>query len=157
MQRELFPEGPTLAEARHDVMELARGKGGECPCCGAYTKVYRRRLNAGMARALIRLWRHDAPGTWIWISRERFATHLDVASEYSKLAYWGLLEPGDGEQRGAWRVTDKGALFVRGKVDVPSHVVLLHGRVLGWSDEVVDVRAALGARFDYGELMGRAA
>lgn len=76
------------------------------------------------------------------------------------LRYWGLIEevPGlrkDGSARvGFYKITDLGKSFASGASRVPSHAYIYDSRLLRLSDEdTVDIREALGKKFNYEELM----
>ena len=78
-----------------------------------------------------------------------------------KLYHWGLIEemakdPGDTTRRtsGLWRPTEKGVQFVQCLLQVPKRVYLYNNEILGWDDQTVTIRDALGTKFDYAELMG---
>ncbi len=82
-----------------------------------------------------------------------------AGGDSAKLAYWRLIETLEGEREdgstriGYHRITDKGVAFVEGRIRVPKHVFIYDGNHLGFSDETLDIREALGHAFDYGELM----
>lgn len=128
--------------------------GVECPACQQHVKVYRRKVNAGMARSLIAM--YTVGGTdWIHVP-----TQIGARSrEEGKLAYWGLVtdEKGrrpDGGRSGYWRVTARGAAFVRCQMSIPKYARVYNGRVLGFdTTEMVTIKDALGDKFDYAELM----
>lgn len=129
-------------------------KGAPCPCCSQFAKVYRRKVNAGMARSLIEMYRLDAKD-WVHVP-----TQIGARSrEEGKLAYWGLIEEatdarGDGGRAGYWRMTPKGVAFARGLTRIPKYALIYDGRVIGFDDtEFVDIRDALGTRFSYDDLM----
>jgi hypothetical protein len=149
----------TLAEARLDLGE-ALGEGVFCPCCGQYAKEYKRKLNSRMARSIIWLVRRFRETT-DWVDVARTAPRFVVAGggEMAKLAHWGLIEQRmntDEKKRtsGVWRPTQRGIDFVQERCSVPSHVYLYNNEVRGWAGTKTDIRAALGKRFDYAELMG---
>jgi hypothetical protein len=72
--------------------------------------------------------------------------------EEGKLHWWGLAE--SHEVRGLHRLTPHGALFVRNGLYVPRWALVYNDRLLGLDDsEMVDIRQALGDKFDYDELM----
>ena len=52
-----------------------------------------------------------------------------------------------------YRPTLKGGKFVRNKITVPSHVILLRNEVIGWSETHINIEEALGEHFNYYELM----
>lgn len=139
-------------------------KGAPCPCCTQFAKVYRRKLNSSMARALIHLTRHTEPGEFVHIftfARRFGFQHSDVPT----LRFWGFLEashtePGapphersaGAKESGVWAITDAGRAFVKG-APAPLRVHLFGGRRLGASDATTTIRQALGDKFDYEQLM----
>lgn len=145
----------TVAEARELLRPLAQDGGHHCPLCRQLAKVYRRKIHTTMARALIRAYRHNGramaylPDT---------LTHRENA-DWAKLVYWGLIEAevdvrGDGSVRtGKWRVTDAGEHWIWRETWVPKYADIYDGRLLRLVGEPVSIIDALGARFDYGELM----
>jgi len=139
------------------------GKGAKCPVCSRYTKKYKRKLNSGMARILIAIHKkfENSPPQdgWLHISKNFLVDQLNaVAQEYSKLKYWGLLEPKTNEDdtkngSGYWRITDLGHQFVLGKTKVKKHVILLNKELIDFSEDDIDIHQALGDKFNYHELM----
>lgn len=139
----------TLDEAkRWTETERRKKEGCRCPCCGLYNKVYRRKLNSGMAYFLIKLCRmvKDEDG-WVVVKWGR-----TVTGDYSKLRYWGIIEQKKGKSN-TWRVTPKGSLFVLGCLDVPRYAFIFDSQCLGFSKEQTSIHDALGDKFDYTELM----
>lgn len=129
--------------------------GATCPCCKQLAKVYRRKINSGQARSLIRMYRADPARGYVHLptvvgSRSR---------EEAKLRYWGLLEEErvrrkDGGRAGFWRITSLGELFVLNRVRVAKYSRIYDKRCLGLDDtETASIVDALGAGFDYRELM----
>lgn len=143
----------TVEEAQAWLRDHA-DEGVKCPCCTQLAKVYRRRVNAGMARSLIEMYRLAGTG-WVHVP-----TQVGSRSrEEGKLAYWGLVEEArhpreDGGRAGWWRVTAKGRLFVLGQIRIPKYARVFDGRCLSLDySETVTIRDALGTRFDYDDLM----
>lgn len=134
--------------------QLDEGAGVECPCCGQYARIYRRKLNANMAASLIKA--HMRAGS-DWFHAPTVLGRND--GEFAKLHHWGLVEEErrlrlDGGRAGWWRITWAGVLFVKGMVTVPSHADLYAGRLLKLDDRCqVTIEAALGDKFSYRELM----
>jgi hypothetical protein len=135
----------TLGEARQWLRDRV-AKGAECPCCTQYAKIYRRKLNSGMAISLIRMYRAGGTG-WVDVTIEIPARHR----EEGKLRYWDLVEP--GTTRGVWKVTPKGEEFVKEEIKVPSHVDIYDDKMLRLVGDPIGIRDALGSKFDYEELM----
>lgn len=152
-----FTNDMTIGTARAILTDkLLNGAEVQCPTCSQHAKVYRRAITSTMAADLIRMWhaKGDEDG---WM-------HLPTAlghntGDTAKLAYWGLIEPmpstrTDGSPRtGWWRLTFDGELFAQGKTLARKYVHVYDGRVQGASGELITIRDALGARFNYDELM----
>ncbi len=148
------------ADASGDAVEYVakhvrdrRDKGTVCPGCGQFAKVYRRKLNSGMARSLIAMYR-AAGTTWTNVTEV-----TDRRSrEEGKLAYWGLVEEApdgreDGGRAGLWRVTRKGELFVLNLTTVPSYAEVYNGHCLRIFGDETTISRALGSKFNYSDLM----
>jgi hypothetical protein len=161
----------TLTQARKETMEAAvLGEGTHCPCCDRFVKVYKRKLNSAMGRALILLYRYyntpnARPNEWV-----HFPTLLmgkgAQRSDEGKLALWGLVEKlsgvrEDGSTRnGFYKITDLGRKFARSEIELPAHAFLYYdGIILGFSDgdkypkEMVKIGDVLGKAFNYREMM----
>jgi hypothetical protein len=136
-----------------------------CPCCTRRVKMFKRKLNSGMASILVWIYRvtptmGDDEG-WLHVTKTLLEHRSNaVAKEYSKLRFWGLLEPRpkgleDREKRGSgyWRITQKGRAFCRGEVSVPRHAYIFDNQLFGHGSEETTLREALGDRFDWDELM----
>lgn len=143
----------TLAEAR-DWLRTRLDEGEHCPCCTQYAKVYRRKINSGMARSLIAMYR-ISPTDWIHLPTQVGAR----SREEGKLAYWGLVEEEnsirpDGGRAGWWRLTQKGRIFVQGNTALPKYARVYDGRCLGLiTGETATIHDALGTAFSYDDLM----
>lgn len=158
----------TIEDARQYIKENWK-EGVFCPCCNQLVKLYKRKLNSGMVRILIEIYRYEKEFNpedgWIHVVREMSRNGFDATGmEYSKLKYWGLLESRNESKlpelksTGYWRVTNLGKKFVMGDVKVPSHVLLSSSkkdRFIRYDDEnsLVSVHDALGRKFNYMELM----
>jgi hypothetical protein len=161
----------TLTEARKETFEAAViGKGTKCPCCDRFVKVYKRKFNSAMGKALIYLYRHYntpkvAPQEWVHFPSLLVKCGAQRSDE-GKLALWGLVEKlggtrDDGSKRnGFYRITEKGRQFARSQIELPAHAFLYYdGIVLGFSDgdkypkEIVRIGDVLGKSFNYREMM----
>lgn len=127
-------------------------EGIDCPCCGRFTKIYRRNLNSGMVRFLIDFYkRHGTNPVSIanyHVTDQQHAYH----QEYEKLPHWGLLMHDDSTPR-RWWVTQLGCQFIHGQTTVPKYVWLKHGVCVHKSGEQITIKKAIGTKFDYDELM----
>lgn len=147
-----LPDSTPLRIAR-DWTRKRADEGVDCPCCTQRVQVYKRKLNSGMARSLIAMYAL-ARTDWIHVP-----TAIGARSrEEGKLAYWGLVEESpdpreDGGRAGWWRVTDRGKQFVLGHITIPMYARIYDGKVLGYDGAFVDIKAALGTKFNYDQLM----
>lgn len=148
-----------MIDDRNDWLATLPKGGRVCPTCSQFCKVYRRKFNSGMARSLIWLVvhaKHDLSG---WVDVPKTAPrHVVSSREFDKLCLWGLVKAkpnADGKKRtsGLWRATPEGVAFVRSNLAVWSHVFIYNRTVLGFSDDKIMIRAALGKKFEYQELM----
>lgn len=144
----------TVEQARKWLTERLRaGEQQRCPVCTQHTKIYKRRVNAGMARRLILMHRFFG-------SEFGHVGNLpDRTHETAQLSWWGLIEEAsdrreDGGRSGWWRVTEQGHLFARAALTIPKYALVYDSRLLGLDDsEQVGILDCLGAKFDYQELM----
>lgn len=127
-------------------------KGERCPLCEQHAQTYKRKINSGMARSLIHMYRLSGLN-WVHVRQIGAASR-----EEGKLAYWGLVEEQTGVgmhggRAGYWRVTTKGQAFLTGGLKVPKYAKVYNGRVLGFDGGPVTIRDALGTKFNYEDLM----
>lgn len=168
-----LPDEPTLEHAR---LWLGRRllDGATCPCCEQHAQVYKRPLTSSMAYVLMIIGRESpmiTPAlrrpvhvpTLIVEKIKNASVAAAVRGDFAKLRYWGLLEEVIGERPdranvkasvGYWRITQEGIVFVAGMSRVPSHVYLYNGERLDKPVETtVDIREALGTKFNYDEVV----
>lgn len=151
----------TVSQARSDLFggEDAFHDGRRCPCCDQMVKLYHRRLNSGMAAALVWLVRTSKGGEYLHVPTVAPRHVVRIAGEFARLVYWGLIEamPNDDTAKthsGYWRPTAAGAAFVWESSCVPTHALIYNQSCRGFSDEQFTLRGALdGGPFDYEELM----
>lgn len=134
--------------------------GTHCPCCHRFIKRYRRKLNSGMCRTLIWLYHHQRETGQRWVKVADVApTYVLRTNEISRLSLWNLVAEksiSDEEDRrtsGLYRIMNDGTDFVEGRLEVPSHVLLMSNRVERFSDTTTTIQKALGSKFSYSELM----
>lgn len=146
----------TLGAARDWLRPRTEG-GVECPCCHQFAKVYRRKINASMARTLIKLWREGDFSKRLYV----FVPGIDPVrgGDVTKSEYWGLIEEEkghrtDGSSRvGYWRLTRRGEDWVQGKITVPKYARVYNGVCLNTTGVAWSVHDALGSTFSYSDLM----
>jgi hypothetical protein len=143
----------TIKDAQLNLRSaLLAGELVNCPCCQQKCKIYKRKLNANMARFLISLMRHEET-EWVHYKECDF-----TGRDYPYVSLWGLAETrGSGEtakrMSGFWRLTPKGRSFVQGGLRISSHIKLYNNTV-GAYEGSTSIQEALGSKFDYAELMG---
>lgn len=162
------PRTASLASAKL-YLQAKLEQGTVCPCCSQYAKVYRRKINSGMAVALMVILRRTKRMMpyegWLHIPDD-FKDSGELVGvlknrDYPKLRYWGLLEAFEGANldsdtpcSGKWRLTNKGVAFCMGEVRVPKYVFIYNGIALARAQvETVGIKDALGEKFSYEELM----
>lgn len=128
-----------------------------CPCCNRLVKVYKRKLNSGMAQELIALYCLSFKDL-----QTKFYHHTKFAKvsggELSKLTHWGLVceKPNTLEDKrtsGFWGITEKGIRFVENKISVEKYIYLLDAELISHSEETTNIIESLGSKLNYTELM----
>lgn len=144
----------SLEEARQYVFENRTGDGVICPCCRLFAKEYERKMNSGMARVLIGMYRAHGldwghkPTTMRGKSTE---AHDDVLLEH-----WGLMIPDPARpKKGWWRVTRTGERFIHEEIAKPKNIRTYGGEFLGYTGPAITIRDALGSHFSLEELMSK--
>lgn len=161
---------PTIEQIRAYMRENWE-EGVACPCCSQKVKLYRRRVNAGMAEVLVALARETVRRRvnpqhrpYVHVERElvRGNELLECARDWTTLKFWVLIEPlGDGSARrtaGEWRITEFG-LWVVSHPDRPllhDFVEVFNDRPRGASEEKCSLLDALRRPFRWEEVAGRA-
>jgi hypothetical protein len=149
-------------------------KGVNCPCCDQFVKMYKRKLNSGMALFLIGLYKLyqrdfktklkcETSETLVfrgfYQNKEVFEMmNIKVTSlDYSVLKHFKLIEPrvseGSKKDSGYWRITNSGTLFVQNLIPSSKHVYIYNNTYQGCSEEEVGIYQVLGDKFNYEELM----
>jgi hypothetical protein len=146
-------DAATLGAAREWLRQRV-DNGAKCPCCTQFAKVYRRKINSGMAHALIQMYRH-AGTEWFYLPN---ITSRWQGRDEAGLRYWLLVdelqEKREDGGRAWWRITPLGERFVMRQIRVAKYARIYDGRCLSLTGEPVSITDALGDRFDYNELMG---
>jgi len=136
-------------------------KGVDCPCCGQFVKLYKRKLNSGMAVTLIRIYNQNKHDEENWIPVKEFLriNKYKNSHDWTLLKHWGLLQEKEqienniNKSSGYWKITKKGKEFVKNKISVPNKVHIYNNIVLGFSDDNTTIIESLGKHFKYQELM----
>ena len=156
----------TLNEAKL-LLEEHLDEGAICPCCDRFAKRYERKLNSGIAKALIQIYKTHGPIAptaeipWVNVEKDLIQGNpLHFARDFSIARFWKLLVPKiteeDGEKKrtsGIWRLTPLGVKFVEGRVRVKRSAHIYNDTLHDFSGTMVDIQGCLGDKFNYAELM----
>jgi len=136
--------------------KLKSGKSIICPCCERSARIWKRKINTSMARAIIALSIHgDDPVHLFRFLVARKIQHSDAPL----LRHWELISELQGEREdgnprnGHYFITQKGHDFARSRISVPRYIFLYNDSVRGFSDEKIEIQGALGSKFNYEELL----
>jgi hypothetical protein len=148
----------SIKEAKEYLRENYK-KGCKCPCCDQVVRLYKRKLNSGMAITLIQMHKHS--NNFFHVKDMLREKGLHNGHDWSLLKYWGLIQeldvlPGSTKKSsGQYRVTEKGVDFVYGRINLPKHILIYNKRFQGFSDEETTIKESLGDDFNYYELLNQ--
>lgn len=143
---------------------LLKGKDAKaCPLCDQTVKVYYRSITPAMAYCLIKVYRNTLLNhlsdhvnilTGLVNIPALFKDNHAVQSDFTKLKFWGLIEPGtDAEKAGMWRLSDKGRKFVENKLSVQKYAKVYNDTFKGFDGEMEDILMCLDGKYNYTHLM----
>ena len=146
----------TIKEAKTFLKENY-SKGCTCPACGQYVRLYERKLNSVMARALINLYKIGEGVNPVHVKEIIKGISDTGTNDFSKLMYWKMIEEEINENSktktsGVWKITKLGIDFVNGK-SFPKSVMVYNNKVRGFHIENTTIEESLGVKFNYKELM----
>ena len=150
----------TMAEA-WPVFDAHFYAGGYCPCCVQRVQLYPRKVYGAVAVFLIWLVRTCEDGGWASLRDAPILQGRRGGGDKDKLKFFGLAEekPNDTDPKkkssGFWRPTAKGIQFVRNQITIAKTAWGYNGQCWGYSKEQVTIQEALGAKYDYREVMGQ--
>jgi hypothetical protein len=141
---------PVDRARRHLAASLEPKGGTTCVVCGQHAELYRRRIHATMARQLIVAYREAGTDPF-------HAPSLELAGDFTKLAYWGLIAEQngrreDGGRTGRWRITKDGVAFLEGRARVPEWVLIYNGEKIGVDGDPVGLASIMGEGFDLRDI-----
>jgi hypothetical protein len=151
-------DGATLEQAGHIWGSVIKSEGGYCPVCDRWGKLYRRGINANMARHLIWLCLQD-PREDGWIDVQRTAPDWMLRSpQLGTLKHWHMVQnaPVKGAKSrtaGLWKPTDLGLQFAYNQLFVPKYKYIYNDTVFDTEGPDVNIVDCLDDHFDYSELM----
>lgn len=157
-----FAQNFTFLKEAKDFLRTHWHQGVDCPCCGQYVKLYRRKLNSQMATFLGKLVvKYLRDPRW-YHARELCAKgSTKASSDGTYLVHWGFIQscPKDDttvqKTSGLWRPTPSGIDFVLKKTTAPKYMFLFDNKAFQSQDPVPQVQfyECLTDKFIYHELM----
>jgi hypothetical protein len=153
----------TLSMAK-EIVRDGRKDGIICPCCDQFAKIYNRKLNSGMALALILMYREYSRTAEQWVHVEELFRKkgFKCSHDWALLRFWGLIESYEPDSdslperktNGKWSITYKGRIFVADKTTkVPERILLYANHFIKYEGEYINIEKALTNKFSYSELM----
>ncbi len=152
MSSDKITNSSTVEQAKAHLRENWE-EGVKCPCCTQEVKLYKYKINKGMALVLIQMYK--SKNEWIHPIKDL----KTINGDYAKLRFWGLVESSsdqpedDKKANGFWRVTEKGKKFVNNTLRVKEKALLFNNKNYGFIGNDISITDALGNKFNYAELM----
>jgi len=151
----------SLGVARDDLRaRLTSGEKFHCPVCDQHCKVYKRKLNSGMAASLCWIVTESNFGLgWAHLNKGAPKFMLQSGGQYGQLRHWGMIQRKTNDRdpakvdSGLWGPTQLGIAFAQNKVTTPKYIYVYNDELLRMSDEQTNIVEALGTHFNYVELM----
>jgi hypothetical protein len=154
-------------DLREEWHKAISGKGGHCPVCDRWGKIYTRTLNKTMAKSLIWLCQEQNRTQLTWVDVPNTAPRFVIRSnQLPILATWGLVErcpksnvdpkqfkANSAKFSGLWRPTGKGWNFYYGSIKVPKKAFTYNNVVLKYGEEETSLKDCFETLFDYNEVM----
>jgi len=145
------PASVTLLAAIEWLREVFKSKEfAQCPVCKQTVKHYVRPLNSGMMRGLIKFY-NMMPSGWTVlpdVDRREYAK-----LEFEKTRFWGLVERRGTRAVREWTITELGHEFLKGEATVTKRAHVFDDNCFKRSGPQVNIRQALGEKFDLEKLL----
>lgn len=149
----------TIEDAKKDLRaNWHKPKGVECPCCGQLVKLYKRKLNSGMAVTLIRIYQHHGINN-VNVKEFLLKNGFKNNHDWTLLRHWKMIQevPDDKDPEkkssGVWHITETGLKFLSNEYTAPTHILIYNNKLQGFSSETLRIEDSLGYKFNYKELM----
>lgn len=141
----------TVQRLKDEWAETIKDKGGHCPICDQFGKIYKYKLNQSLALSL--KWIIDHGGEDGWIDVQKKAPRWMMRSKtYPLLAHWDMIED-QSSRSGIWRATWRGRHFVYKNFPMPVAVYVYNNRIWAFDAEHTSFQGCFGVKFDFAELM----
>lgn len=163
MNQTSFFDGPGPDTLQQEIDRLLRDRkdtgGTSCRACEARVSEYRRHVHSTVAFCLIYAFRHHGLD-WFKLEAEIRHGGEDIRTEdFPKCRWWDLVEKkpkdpdAEGNTSGIYRLTEKGAAFVRREVRIFWTCVEFRSKPIRFEGEMVDIDSCLGDKWSWSELM----
>lgn len=160
-QIDLLPDNlVTLTDAKYYVGEnMARPGGITCPCCHQHVQMYKRSITSSMAYGLKLFSQSLGNNTDVSKHAENFFKEqkglpASVRGDFSKLRFWGLIEPGSVTKgEGFYRMTWTGIGFTYGTILVKRNAIIFNNKLVTLSGPEINIKQCLKNKFSYDKLM----
>lgn len=124
-------------------------KNNRCPHCGANMKMYWHTLTPSLVKTLIKIYiKISNKGVNQVHPHDEMDLTTSEHMNMTKLRFHGMIakcRDDAGIRRGYWLITKRGARFLRGEIAVPKKVQTFRNRVVGHSENLVDLVDVLGS------------
>jgi hypothetical protein len=152
------PPKQQATDARISYWEkLKNGFEVNCPCCGRYSKVYKRQIHKTLAIVMLKMARaeKDEEG---FVDMPNLLQDFRAGRDFCILKYWLLIEEKPRENTktrtsGKWKLTQFGYNFIKGNAAVAKQAYVFDDEVFRYSDEQAVIGEIVGVNFDYQTLM----
>jgi hypothetical protein len=152
---QLVPE--STSERQTFWQKLRAGLELKCPCCGRYSKVYRRQIHKTLVILMYKMDMSvkDEDG---YTDMPKLLQSFRAGRDFCILKYWNLIEQKPLQNNktrtsGFWRITDQGIKFLNGESPVAKYADVFDDTVISYSFDKLLVGGIVGTNFDYKTLM----
>lgn len=140
-------------------VSLENGEKKDCPCCGRYSQIYKRKISQSMVISMAKCYRLQQENDGAFVHHAQFIPHAGCG--FHDLKYFDMIIPkmhdlkteANKRTSGYWRVTQKGISFLHDLIAVPKYVLIFDDTLLGVTGDPVRVANCLEENFNYQELM----
>lgn len=136
---------------------LVAGEQFDCPCCGRYAQLYKRRLHTSICLQLVKLYKLGGADQYVHASK-LIPRGVTGTGDFTKAKYWSLIEEfsdpaNTGKSSGLWALTSVGVEFVRNEIGVAEWALVYDDKVLRYEGNPITISEAVKNKFNYEELM----
>lgn len=140
-----------MQDLKQQWIETISDKGGCCPVCDRFGKIYKYKLSKALALSL--KWIVNNGGTAGWVNVQKNAPREMMRSKtYPLLEHWGMIES-QGARSGVWRATQSGKDFVAGLKIAPSAVYVYDDKLMAVDAMHTSFLGCFDVDFNFEELM----